>query len=128
MPPDWPGRRLGRPAEGRGSVARVGRRLVGVVVDWLLAVLVAGALLGGGTWTPLAVFAGVQALFVGTAGASPGHVLVGLRAERLDGGWPGPVRAVVRAVLLSLAVPALVWDRDQRGLHDRLAGTVLVRR
>jgi uncharacterized RDD family membrane protein YckC len=23
-------------------------------------------------------------------------------------------------------VPALIWDRDGRGLHDRAAGTVLV--
>jgi len=25
-------------------------------------------------------------------------------------------------------VPALFWDRDQRGLHDKAAGTVIVRR
>jgi hypothetical protein len=29
--------------------------------------------------------------------------------------------------LFFLAIPALVWDRDGRGLHDRLAGTVEVR-
>jgi hypothetical protein len=31
-------------------------------------------------------------------------------------------------VLLCLSVPALIWDRDQRGLHDKAAKTVLVRR
>jgi hypothetical protein len=37
------------------------------------------------------------------------------------------LRSAARAVLLSLAVPALIWDRDQRGLHDRFLGTVLLR-
>jgi hypothetical protein len=46
---------------------------------------------------------------------------------RLDGTDAGLVRGAVRSVLLSLAVPALVWDRDQRGLHDRFVGTVLRR-
>jgi hypothetical protein len=34
----------------------------------------------------------------------------------------------VRTVLLCLLIPAFITDRDQRGLHDRAAGTVLVRR
>ncbi|MGX1157392.1 hypothetical protein RKD39_004970 [Streptomyces albogriseolus] len=38
-----------------------------------------------------------------------------------------PLRGLLRSVLLCLAIPALVWDRDGRGLHDRLARTVEVR-
>ena len=34
---------------------------------------------------------------------------------------------LLRTALLCLAVPALIWDRDGRGLHDRLARTVQVR-
>jgi hypothetical protein len=30
-------------------------------------------------------------------------------------------------VLIALVVPALIMDRDQRGLNDRLIGTLLVR-
>jgi len=30
--------------------------------------------------------------------------------------------------MLSIAVPALIWNADQRGMHDLVAGTVLVRR
>jgi uncharacterized RDD family membrane protein YckC len=30
-------------------------------------------------------------------------------------------------VLILLVLPPLIVDRDGRGLHDRLAGTVLVR-
>ena len=26
----------------------------------------------------------------------------------------------------SLVIPAVIWDADQRGLHDKAAGTVLV--
>lgn len=34
---------------------------------------------------------------------------------------------LVGTLLLCLAVPALIWDRDQRGMHDRAANTVVVR-
>jgi hypothetical protein len=33
----------------------------------------------------------------------------------------------LRTVLLLLVIPALVWDRDGRGLHDRLSRAVQVR-
>jgi len=45
----------------------------------------------------------------------------------LDTGRVNPARALLRTVLLCLALPALIWDRDGRGLHDRLAKTVEVR-
>jgi uncharacterized RDD family membrane protein YckC len=34
---------------------------------------------------------------------------------------------VLRTVLLLLLVPAVIWDRDGRGLHDKVSGTLLVR-
>ena len=125
---DYPGRRLGRPEQGSRAVARVGRRLLGLVIDWGLSLLIARGLLHGGSWTTLAVFALEQVLLVGTAGASIGQRIADLRVETVAGGAAGPLRAAVRAVLLCLVVPALIWDRDQRGLHDKAAGTVLVRR
>ncbi len=60
-------------------------------------------------------------------GASAGQFLRGLRVVRLDGRPPGLWRAFVRTLLLLLLIPALIWDRDGRGLHDKLAGTLLVR-
>ena len=39
-----------------------------------------------------------------------------------DAGWPW---VLARTLLLGLLVPAVVWDRDGRGLHDRAAGTTL---
>lgn len=127
----FPGERLGRPQTGPGSVGPIGRRLIGVVVDWLIALLIGNALLrstGWGSFAPLAVFLTEHVLLVGTAGATIGHRLAGLRVETLTGQAPGPVRALARSVLLCLAVPALIWDRDQRGLHDKVAGTLVARR
>jgi uncharacterized RDD family membrane protein YckC len=124
----YPGERLGRPESGPGSVARFGRRLGGVTVDWLIALLIARALLGDGSFEPLIVFLAEHLLLVGTVSATIGHRLFGLGVETLDGAPAGPLRAVGRALLLGLAVPALIWDADQRGLHDRAVGTVVVRR
>jgi uncharacterized RDD family membrane protein YckC len=126
---DHPGQRLGRPSDGPGSVASLGRRVLALLVDWLLSVLVASAFLDGlGSFGPLVVFAVVQVLLVGTVGFSVGHRLLGLVVVRADGRAAGPVAALLRTLLLLLVVPALVLDEDSRGLHDRVADTVVVRR
>jgi uncharacterized RDD family membrane protein YckC len=124
----FPGQRLGRPQDGAGSVAPVGRRLLGLTVDWIACVFVARALLGADPLGPLLVFAIENAVLVGTLGATLGHRVAGLGVERFPGGLPGPTRAVGRTILLCLVVPALIWDADQRGLHDKAAGTLVVRR
>jgi len=126
--PGWPGRALGLPASGPGSVARLGRRVAALVLDWLSALVVSRAAFDGDPFVTLGLFALVQWLMVATAGSSPGHLLLGMRVVRLDGGLPGPALAAARALLIALALPPLLADRDQRGLHDRLPGTVLVRR
>lgn len=126
------GERLGLPREGSGSVAPVGRRLGALFVDWGLSMLIGYALLAGrqlhaaGNWA-LAVFVVMSLLTVGTVGCTPGKRLLGLRVVALDGGRLPLGRTALRTVLLALAVPALVWDRDSRGLHDRAAGAVQVR-
>jgi hypothetical protein len=48
-----------------------------------------------------------------------------VRVDRVEA--IGPVRVVIRTVLLLLLVPAVIWDRDGRGLHDRLTETAVVR-
>jgi uncharacterized RDD family membrane protein YckC len=130
-----PGVRLGLPAEGPGSVARFGRRGAAIVVDFLTCELIAtlfGFRLSGGNsgaiqFIPLLIFGLENLLLVGTVGFTIGHKLLGLRVQRLAGGLPGPLLGLVRSVLLCLGVPALIWDRDLRGVHDRVPGTVLVR-
>ncbi len=128
-PSQWPGERLGLPDEGPRSVARVGRRVVAILIDWGLAALPAYLLIGGAhpeLWNVL-VFAILQIVFIPTIGGSLGHRIVGLRVVPLTGGWVGPWRPIVRTVLLCLVVPVLVWDSDQRAFHDKIAGTVLIR-
>ena len=39
----------------------------------------------------------------------------------------GLVRALVRTLLLAIVLPAVIWDKDQRGFHDRIAGTMILR-
>jgi hypothetical protein len=125
---DWPGRRLGLPVSGPRSVARLGRRIAALVIDWGTAVLVSVAFFQYQAWATLAIFAGVQVLFLLTINASPGHLLLGMRVVPIAGGYLGLWRPFARTLLLCLVIPALIWDLDQRGMHDRLVGTVLVRR
>jgi uncharacterized RDD family membrane protein YckC len=125
---DYPGQRLGRPQDGDGSVGRFGRRLGGLVVDWAIALLIARFLIGNGSLAPLAVFLAEHVLLVGTAGATIGHRVFGLRVETVAGAHPGPLKALVRSLLVVLVVPPLVMDADARGLHDRAVGTIVARR
>ncbi|MBN8423253.1 RDD family protein [Microbacterium esteraromaticum] len=135
---DYPGERLGLPSTGSGSIARPGRRIGALAIDYFAATIIAVGFFGydqfalpaeaGLTqFAPMMVFAALQVLFIPTAGGSPGHRILGMRIVRLDGAWVGLWRPIVRTVLLVLVIPAVIWDADQRGLHDKLAGTVLIR-
>lgn len=123
----YPGERLGLPAEGPGSIARPGRRIAALAIDWACAVVVSIAFFSYDSFATLAVFAIVQLLFLPTLGGSPGHRLLGMRLQLVQGGWVGLWRPIVRTLLLVLVIPAVIWDADQRGLHDKAAGTVLLR-
>lgn len=124
----WPGRGLGLPESGPSSIARVVRRIAALAIDWGAAILVSVAFFSYEALATLAVFAVVQVVFLLTINASPGHLILGMRVVPVRGGYLGIWRPFARTALLCLVVPAVIWDRDQRGMHDRLAGTVLVRR
>jgi uncharacterized RDD family membrane protein YckC len=122
------------PERGPGSVARFGRRLVAIFVDWFLCDVIAAGFMsyrlgqgGLGPFKPLTVFVLMNVLLVGTLGCTIGHRLLGIRVVRVDGVSPGPFLAVIRTILLAVAIPAVIWDRDTRGLHDKIAGTITVR-
>ena len=136
---DAPVGRLGRPAEGPGSVASIGARAGAFAVDAVLAGLVArlffpvrqletaqlSASLG-----PLAVLTVVYLVGLLLLGQTPGMRLLGLRVVPVRAGAGealGLVPAALRTALLLLLVPALVMDRDGRGLHDKAAGSLVVR-
>ncbi|MFI1660084.1 RDD family protein [Streptomyces sp. NPDC020472] len=126
------GEQLGLPEEGPGSIARPGRRLGALALDWALCMLIAYGLItdgynqATGNWALLILFV-LGVLTVGTVGSTPGKRLFGLRVVSVNGGRLGLFRVAIRSLLVCLAIPALIWDRDGRGLHDRLSGAVQVR-
>ena len=140
----YPGERLGLPERGPGSVGRFGRRLVAIFIDGVIAQVIGVAFFGApsallsssghqsahtlfeASIVPL-VFLAENILLVGTVGFTIGHRIMGMRVVRLGGAPAGPLPGLIRSVLLSLAVPALIWDKDERGLHDKAAGTVIIR-
>lgn len=137
-PQAYRGERLGLPEAGPGSIAPIGARIAAFIVDCLAAGLVAGLFVAvfahrGGTdalprnwsWVPFAIdyIGGIL-----IAGRTLGMYLTGIRVVRVDRNVAvDPWRAFVRTLLLVLIVPAVITDRDQRGLHDRVAGTAVVR-
>ncbi|TDD34848.1 RDD family protein [Actinomadura sp. KC06] len=128
-----PGERIGFPESGSGAVASYPRRLVALFVDWGLSMLVASLLARSLGWNPaersmwtLVIFAIQAWLLTAFIGVTIGKRLCGIRVARLDGRPVGLVWALARTLLLVLIVPALIWDRDYRGLHDRASNTAVV--
>jgi uncharacterized RDD family membrane protein YckC len=126
---EWPGKRLGLPAHGPRSIGRLGRRLAALAVDWLVASGVTALIFGlDAQLQTVAVFAALQIVFIPLLSGSIGHLVVGLRVVPLEPRWIGVLKPVVRTLLLAVVIPAVIWDTDQRGLHDKIAGTILVRK
>ncbi|MHA6667997.1 RDD family protein [Homoserinimonas sp. A447] len=126
--PRWPGERLGLPESGPRSVARPGRRIAALAIDFALAALLSAVFFQYNGLASTLIFAITQIVFITLVAGGIGHLLVGLRVVPITGGWIGWWRPVVRTVLVCAVIPPLIWDTDQRGLHDKIAGTVLVRR
>ena len=76
---------------------------------------------------PLIIFFVEVAVLTALMGSSFGQRIMGIRIVSVTHGRLDPLRAVLRTLLLCLVVPPLIFDRDQRGLHDRAAGSVAVR-
>jgi uncharacterized RDD family membrane protein YckC len=129
----YPGERLGLPADGVNSVAGSGRRLAATFIDWIIGSMIVRLFVPHPSWVEKiwqapAAFAVINLALVTTVGAGIGGMLLRSRVARLDGTNPPFVSVLLRTFLIMLAVPALIWDRDGRGLHDRFAQTVVVRR
>jgi uncharacterized RDD family membrane protein YckC len=121
------------------SVAPMGRRLVALVVDWVLCSLIVSGILRHNVITvtdahyrdaqlfTLVLFAAEVYLLTAISGLTVGKRLLGLRTIRTDGSVPGFKWAALRTLLLLFVVPACLSDRDLRGLHDRASDTIVVR-
>jgi uncharacterized RDD family membrane protein YckC len=128
------------PIDGPMSVAPMGRRLIALLVDWMLCYLIVSAFTAhrlftgtndphysAASWGTLALFVFEVYLLTSVSGLTIGKRLLGIRVIRTDGSSPGFKWAAVRTLLLLFVVPACLTDRDQRGLHDRAADTIVVR-
>ncbi|MQA11197.1 MAG: hypothetical protein GEU98_22085 [Pseudonocardiaceae bacterium] len=124
---NWSGERLGLPESGAGAVASTGRRAAALLIDVIVAGLVAGLFTAPElprNWSVLAWFL-ITVVTVSLFGFTPGKAVLGVRIVRMDGAsMVGVPRTVVRTVLIFLIIPAVIWDADRRGLHDRAAGTI----
>jgi uncharacterized RDD family membrane protein YckC len=118
----------------------MGKRLLALLVDWLLCALIASSITGhalfGGAgdkhyfaaqYATLGLFVLEVYLLTAVSGLTVGKRLLRMRTIRTDGGAPGFKWAAVRTLLLLFVVPACLTDRDGRGLHDRAANTIVVR-
>jgi uncharacterized RDD family membrane protein YckC len=137
-PPRWRGERLGLPEHGASSVARGGSRLLALVIDLVLASLVTSLFLRPDLQDPevmqsynrwaVVAWAAITVIPVAFFGFTPGMAVTGIRVGRLDGApMVGLWRALVRAALTFLIIPAAIRNVDGRSWLDRLTGTVVVR-
>lgn len=132
----YPGEALGLPQEGAGSLAPMGRRLVALLIDWLIAYGLAALALTLGLLSQRSLATAVLVIWwvlgvvaVRLFGSTPGQLTLGLGVAAVDGRVPvGVVRLAVRGLLVAMVIPALFTDFDGRGLHDRVTGTAVVRR
>jgi uncharacterized RDD family membrane protein YckC len=74
------------------------------------------------------------ALFVGWRGQTPGKMLLGLKIIRVSGEEVGYARAFLRwfgqglgLLLFGLGFLMVAFSRQKQGLHDKLAGTYVIR-
>jgi uncharacterized RDD family membrane protein YckC len=100
-----------------------------LLVDWILCLLVAGVVADPRRdgWAPPLVLLAEYTFFVGLFTQTPGMWLTRIRCvDVATGGRLGLLRAALRGALLCLFVPPLIMDKQQRGLHDRAAGSIMV--
>ena len=116
------------------NLAGVWQRIFALVVDWAASLLIVRLLFPGlpfgsdlyGAWT-MAVFASEVLLLTWLTGASFGQRIIGIgvvsyRSDRLKF-W----QVLARTVMIILVIPAVVMDKDKRGLHDILVGAGVVK-
>ena len=133
----WRGRRWGLPPEGPGAVATPGSRFAAFVLDVLFSALIGGLITGLLTdptqgqrsLIPNAAFAVQVLVLTVLTGQSLGKRVLDIRVVRLADRErpPGLLPAAIHTALVMLVIPAVITDRDGRGLHDKAAGTLVVR-
>lgn len=137
-PSTWPGSRLGLPKEGSGSVAPFSVRAFGFTVDIVASALVASLITSQldqpsdlvRQLIPFGVLLVELVVFVALTGQTLGMRMMGVKVVRLKDVTrpPGLPTALARTLPLLVTVGlAGFFTRDGRGVHDLLAGCVVLR-
>ncbi|WP_205324019.1 RDD family protein [Glycomyces sp. YM15] len=121
------------------DLATFGSRFVALFIDWIACTVLAIAL----SWLDLVtadpfgqalvravLFAAYCTALLAFGTQTLGMMLMRIACVSAEHGGPiGPLRSLVRAVLLSLVLPALtaLAHPYQRGLHDLAAGSVMLK-
>lgn len=132
----YPGARIGLPAQGRGSLASWRARFAALLVDWAASMILARLLFGDGVvrghdwrrFTPMAIYFLEKTVLTALASASFGQLLARIAVVRLDGEPIGWVRSAARAFMKCIIIPAAVLGGDRRALDDLALGTAVVNR
>ncbi|GAC1402893.1 MAG: RDD family protein [Mycobacterium sp.] len=135
-PNDHPGQRLGLPQTGPRSLARMGRRIAALFVDWMIAYGLAALAMSFGLVSMAALSTAVLVIWfvLGAVslrlfGFTPGQFALGLMVVPVDGReHVGIGRAAVRGLLIAVVIPPLITDADLRGLQDKVTNTAVVQR
>jgi len=131
-------RSVNRSAPYAGDVteerAWFGRRVVAFLIDWFASILVAVFAFpqfpyssNGSMAATLGVFFFEVCILTWLTGASFGQRIVGLRVVSINEGRLPLWRVLIRTTLICLVIPAVVYDDDGRGVHDRIANTRVLR-
>ena len=111
------------------TLAGFGQRFAALMIDWAFCLLVASLYASPFrvAWPATVLLIVLNTVCIGFFGRTVGMTVTRIRCvSYTDGGAIGPWRALVRAVLLALLIPAVIMDAQARGLHDRAAGSVVV--
>lgn len=102
------------------------RRILALVVDWFACTFVVIAVIGldrfstdrFASFYTMGAFVLESSILTALAGGSFGKLATRLRVVRIDGGPVDLVRSLLRAMMICLVIPPLVFRPDGRGLHD----------
>jgi uncharacterized RDD family membrane protein YckC len=113
------------------------RRFAAYVIDWIVLLVVSG-ILGAMAGAGGGILGGIIGIvyvigFWAWRGQTPGKMAMGVQIVMADGSPIGLGRAVLRyigyivsGIILGIGFLMIGWDRRKQGLHDKIAGTVVV--
>ncbi len=122
----------GMTSANRGEIAGMGRRFAALTLDWLMSWAVGSLAFDQAEGRPIwvaAVFFFEIVLFTTLTGSSAGQRILNLSVGSCpDGQALGFGKILLRTALILLVIPAVVFDSDGRGLHDRIVQSAVFKR